>query len=430
MSEEKLFRWGRRILAKDFYASNDTRKTGRNNNDLVMGAPGCNKTGGIVSPTVLETEHSLVVADTKGLLYRRYRRYLRRKGFKVECIDFVNPENSVPYNPFDYIERYEVDGEEHYKETDLNRMISILLPQDMDDSVFWVDSAKLVMISLSAYVIEMLPREEQNFNSVFELYIEMMAELDKCYRERKTPEVKMFESLGFENPDSYAYKTYQLYKRNVGADRTWTCICAFINTTFMYVISREMRHMLCGENSIDLTRLGKERMILFVNTPDLDHSNQKVINLFFTQLFQCLGREADSLKDGRLKIPVRVILDDFAANVKIEEFDKIISVVRSRDIYITIILQSLKQLEIAYKPAEADTIVNNCDQWMYLGGGSTEMIEKLAKKAGCLPETISSLDNDHEWVFVRGMKPELREKEPAYALENRLIESEEEDDAK
>ena len=183
--------------------------------------------------------------------------------------------------------------------------------------------------------------------------------------------------------------------------------------------------MLCHGESVDITRLGKEKMILFVNTPDLDNSNQKVINLFFTQLFQSLGREADKQWCGRLEIPVRVILDDFAANVKIEDFDKIISVVRSRDIYITIILQSLKQLEKAYLHAEADAIMNNCDQWMYLGGGSDEMIEVLAKKAGCLPETISRMDNDHEWVFIRGMKAELKEKEPAYALENRLLGMEE-----
>lgn len=426
MKELNRRTFGNRILGKNFYASNDTRETRRNNNDMVLGSPGCNKTGGIVSPSVLEAEHSMVVCDTKGLMHRKYKKYLEQKGFRVETIDFVRPERSASYNPLDYIERYEYEGEESYKEADVNRMVDVLLPYDKNSDEFWRDSAKLVIISLIAFVLEKLPRNEQNFGSVYELYTEMIDEVERKHEAKQDIDVSFFEGLGAEDGDSYAYKIYRMYKRYVVADRTWVCICAFVNTVFMYTISKETKKMLCNTETLDLADVGREKMIMFVNTPDMDRSNSRIINIFFTQLFQCLKNEADSREDGRLRVPVRVILDDFAANVKIADFDKIISVVRSRDIFITIILQSLKQLEIAYSAAEADTIMNNCDQWVYLGGGSPEMISTLAQKAGCLPETIGNMDYNHEWIFIRGEKPRLIEKEPAYALENRIFNKEEE----
>ena len=68
-----------RILAKDVYIDNNTRVTGNNNNDLIIGPSGAGKTRGYVIPNILQAEGSLVITDTKGNLCRQFQPYLESR---------------------------------------------------------------------------------------------------------------------------------------------------------------------------------------------------------------------------------------------------------------------------------------------------------------------------------------------------------------
>lgn len=71
---------GERIFAPEVTVSNDTRKTGLNNNDLIIGGSGSGKTGGYIYNLLLNPHGSMIVSDTKGLLHRTFSRYLREMG--------------------------------------------------------------------------------------------------------------------------------------------------------------------------------------------------------------------------------------------------------------------------------------------------------------------------------------------------------------
>lgn len=124
---------------------------------------------------------------------------------------------------------------------------------------------------------------------------------------------------------------------------------------------------------IDFRSLGREKTAVFLTISDTDRSMDGLVNLFYTQALQTLCNSADKdYPDHRLPVPVRFILDDFATNVRIPDFDKIISVIRSREIYVSIILQSISQLSALYGSGESTTIINNCDNCLYLGGQDVE----------------------------------------------------------
>lgn len=73
-----------RIINGEFSrVSNDTRLTGRNNNDLVIGPSGAGKTRGYVMPNILQKSESMVIADTKGDLFYRYAPYLCENGYRI-----------------------------------------------------------------------------------------------------------------------------------------------------------------------------------------------------------------------------------------------------------------------------------------------------------------------------------------------------------
>ena len=435
----------KRIFALDRTLSEDTRETGLNNNVLVTGITGCGKTGGYVEPNLLNTGGSIVVADTKGMLYKKYARFMEKRGYRTVCIDFVHPERSAPYNPLDavasvtYMEPmdfrvYDVLTDRHivideddedfigyeaegYRELDLLAIAKLLIPDEVSiKEMFWADAARNVMVSLMAYVIECLPEKQRHLGSVANLYRNMTAEIGANYRKPEWEGVSFFCELEEKNPKSFAVKAYHMYSSSFLTERTWASIQQFVSNALTIFDPRENHRLLC-KKGMNLADLGREKTALFVNISDTDRSMDTIVNLFYTQLFQVLCREADAQEEYCLKVPVHIILDDFAANVYIPDFDKIISVIRSRDISVSVILQSVSQLEAMYEKAKASTIINNCDSMLYMGGQDVDTARFFAEKAGKLPETILKLKRDEAWLFTRGQDPALVKKITPYSME-------------
>lgn len=156
----------------------------------------------------------------------------------------------------------------------------------------------------------------------------------------------------------------------------------------------------------DFRSLGRRKIALFINVSDTDRSNDKLLNLLYSQALHELYDSADCSPDGRLKVPVRFIMDDFAANAVIPDFDKVISVIRSREIYVSLILQSLSQLNSMYGKDRAMTIINNCDSCLYLGGQDVDTARYIAVKASKTANNILTLPIDAALLFIRGQKPQ------------------------
>lgn len=416
MSKKKIEQlYGARILADGYEVSNDAFATRLNGNDLIVGSSGAGKTGSYVTPNLIRAEHSLVVADTKGLLCRKYRQYLEDKGFRVVNIDFVHTERSATYNILDGVEWYKADIKSGqgtlvkkgmYRQKDLKKIGRILIPEETEKNErFWPDAARSVIISLMAYVLEVLDVKERHMGSVMRLYQALTEEVAFNYTDKAWQGVSFFEELDAEDPDSFAVRMYKMYKGNFKAEKCWSSIIQFVANALEPFTYSELRPLYEGRSTLDLADLGREKTVLFVNISDTDRSMDQIINVFYTQLFQALCSEADAQYDGRLKVPVRIILDDFASNVFIPDFDKIISTIRSRQISASIILQSLSQLEGMYDKADADTIINNCDHKMFFGGQEPDTAKYLADMVGCLPESIMNMDFNRVWIIERGSAP-------------------------
>jgi type IV secretion system protein VirD4 len=154
---------------------------------------------------------------------------------------------------------------------------------------------------------------------------------------------------------------------------------------------------------ISFKDLGREKTIVFLNISDSDRTMDRLISIFYTQALQELMLSADKdYENHRLKIPARLILDDFATNFCIPDFDKLISVIRSREIYVSVILQSISQLYGLYGEHDAQTIINNCDNCLYLGGQDVHTAEYIATKVNKTPNTILNMPLGEAWLFTRG----------------------------
>ena len=392
---------GVRILAKGESTSNNTWETRRNNNDLIIGPTGAGKTRYYVKPNLLSASESLIVTDTKGNLRRELTTALEEAGYEVLHLDLTNPKESIGYNPFDYIE-YDEENKV-YSQKDIATFGGILYGQAQDASEpFWDEAAKGMLRSLIACVLETLDKEDHNLHSVHKLF-----ERSTFGGEKRSQYGKLMDELAAENAGSYAAAQY-FRSINEQVERTSNCVRMFVGNKLAALEAKEINELLQREDRIDILRLAQRKTALFVTISDTDRSQDMLANLFYTQAMNVLCRYADKeCEDNCLPVPVRFILDDFATNACIPDFDNLISVIRSRGIAVSIILQSQTQLEKMYGQAAATTILNGCDTVLYLGGQDLATAGYIGTRVNQTDYQVLTMPLSKAWLLKRGEEPKL-----------------------
>ena len=372
-----------RILAEGITASNDTWRTGLNNNTLVIGPSGAGKTRGYVIPNILASEGSIVVTDTKGELYEQLRDQLEQKGFNVSCIDFTDPvASTIGYDPLDHIRV--VDGKA--REQDIISIAASLCPVDNGHEPFWDYIARGLVASLIGYTMAALPEEECNLSSVCRLYDTVV---DGRYD-------KLLEEFREEGPNAFAVRQYAATMAAKEAEKMAASIKSVTGQKLLPYMVSEVDQLFKMGNRIDFRDLRRQKTALFVHVSDVDRSMDRLVALFYEQMLKTLVERSD--QDG---YPVHVILDDFACGCPIQGFDSISSVIRSRGIYVSVIIQSIAQLESLYGN-KAATICDNCDTTLYLGGNDPTTARWIGERANRPPHAILTMPVDDALLIQRG----------------------------
>ena len=418
---------GYRILADGITVSNDTWATGLANHDLIIGPTGGGKTRSYVLPNLLNSKESFVATDTKGSMRRQMGGILERRGFRVLELDFTNLMHSPwGYNPLRFI-RWDGDRQ-CWNEQDIITVAAALVPVTSRTDPFWDLSARNYAEALIGYTLDNLPQEEHTLVSVAKLFAEAeTGVLDELMREYCTI-----------CPDSFAAMRWKSLQGGRKADKTYSSILAILSQKLSNYSFGGVQQLFTNKNQIDFGAISREPTAVFVHVSDNDFSLSNLTSLFYTQALQMLIAEADSLPDNRLQIPVRLYLDDFA-NLIIPDMDKTISVIRSREISVSIVLQSITQLEGLYDHDKAMTIIDNCDHLLYLGGQSVETARFISTKANKPASAILNLPLGKAWLFERGNSPRevkkydltrhpLYRQLPEYAAQRAVPEQEDEEE--
>lgn len=384
-----------RILAKDQMMNNNSEITRLNNNDIIIGPSGAGKTWGYVLPNIMQCNESMIVSDPKGVLRRKVSGVLKKQGYRIVDIDFTSCMTSpYGYNPLDYI-RYDAERD-CYNEQDIMSVAAALVPIECTHEPFWDMAGRMYLESMIGFVLECLPIKEHTLDSV----VKMMSQLNNKSRDF------LFLELSELKPDSFGAIRYNLYKNMTQASRTHSCIMGMLAEKLSPLAFDGARALFHNMKRIQLEELGKRKTAVFLTISDTDRSMDRLANVFYTQAFHVLCESADrDYKEQKLPVPVRLILDDFASNVYIEDFDKVTSMIRSRGIYTSVILQSLSQLESMYGEARAQTILNNCDNCLYLGGQDVKTARYFSTKANKSVNTILNMPLDDAYLFTRGREP-------------------------
>lgn len=379
-----------RILAKGEYRDNNTWVSGINNNDIIIGPSGAGKTRNYVKPNIMQCNESFIVADTKGNLHKQLGSLLDKNGYHIQVVNYKNVKNSMGYNPLDFI-RYDKE-KDTYSEQDIMSISAALVPVEDSKDPFWEHAARAYLTVLIGFTLECYEKKDHNLETIRTLFTHLIAGSFK----------DMIIEFGNNNPNSFAYRQYFLFCGNEKAEKMHTSIIGILGEKINTLTFSELIPFYTTSNRVSFDKISKEKTAIFLIMDDTDRSMDRLATLFYTQALQQLVGIADNTRKGRLEVPVRIILDDFATNAIIEDFDNLISVIRSREIYVSIILQSITQLYGIYGVNKGKTIINNCDNCLYLGGQDVDTADFIATKANRPLNEILEMPLNEAYLFTRG----------------------------
>ncbi len=394
---------GTLILGENRYYSRDCYKTQLNNNVLVVGTSGCGKTRSIVMPNLMQATGSYVVSDPKGNLYKKFGPYLKSKGYEVITMDFIHPGTSNRYNPMEYCRNT----------TDILKVANVIVHQDDKEASktdpYWDESTQMCLLAILGYIFETddLPKKEKTLSTLRKLVVVANREEatgrsvrgKSCLQEIMENHKKHMQSMGKE---SWAYERFQEY--NTAPDKTLLTTNSTTLAKLVTFATEEVQRMLSA-NDIDFATIGQKPTALFVQVSDTDRSMDLLVNLFYTQLMNELCTFADDhCENSCLPVPVQFILDDFATNARIDNFENMIANIRSRGISAMLMVQSEAQLQAGYG-TNAQTIIDNCNTYVYMGGSDPGQAKAVSLRANKTANSILNMPLSTSWIFRRGEKP-------------------------
>ena len=401
----------------------------RNLNVVVIGGSGSGKTRSYVYENLLNANTSFVVLDPKGEIVRMTGSFLEEEGYDVRVLDLIHMEKSHCFNP--YVNLRNVDDIQRLA-TSIMESASAQGTQGTDP--FWNDSASIILKALICYQHYVCPIEEQNFDTLMEmLRSAQVREEDESYQ---SPLDILFERLREKDPDHIAVKFYDDFKIAAGKTAKSILITLLSKLEKFNIPSLAQLTMT---DEMDLRSLGQKKTVIFAVVPDSDTSFNFLVSILYEQAFQILYEQADTSPTGRLPVHVHFLMDEFA-NVAIpKDFEKKLATMRSREISVSIILQSLSQLKALYEK-QWEGLIANCDSMLYLGGNDQFTHEYISKSLGketidtntygkssgrsgsystnyqstgrelMTPDEVRKLDNSKAILFIRGEDPVIDRK--------------------
>lgn len=386
---------------------------------LVIGTTGSGKTSTFVSPCIqilsrLKNHPSLFISDPKGELYATHSQVLKDQGYEVKVLDLRNPYGSVRWNPLersyllyqraihlsDEAEEdqekgcYLFDGKEYWSKEerdsavqvkkqelldsvyeDLNDICTVLCPITNRQEPMWESGAKNFILSIALAMLEDsadprlgMTKEKYNFYSMMKVATTTdndCQDLIEYFRHRSP--LSKAVSLSRQVMDTSdktrgSYLSSAFDKISMFADQS---LCA-----------------LTSENEIEFGSMGKKPIALFLQIPDEKETRHTLASMVILQAYKELVHEANQSPNLTLARPVYFLLDEFGNLPKIHKLEQMITVGRSRNIWLNLIVQSYSQLAKTYDEKSADIIQSNCNIQVFIGTTDLKTIEDFSKRCG------------------------------------------------
>ena len=359
------------ILTKTEFLTMNTRPknpaNARNLNACIIGSSGSGKTRFWLTPQLLQAHSSYVCVDPKGGVLSQVGAFLQRRGYQVKVFNSIDFSKSMHYNPLSYI----------HNEADILKFVDTLIAntkgEGKEGDPFWTKAETLLYCALIAYIIFEAPAEDRNINTLVDMISGMdVKEDDESYMNAVD---YMFKGLEKRKPDCFAVKQYKKYK--LASGKTAKSILISCGSRLAPFDIPQLREIM-SYDELELDRIGDRKTAVFFTISDTTPTYNFIVALAFSQMFNLLCERADNVHGGRLPHHVRVLWDEAANTGQVPNLEKLVAVIRSREISLCLLYQQLAQCKAIYDK-NAETILGNMDSVLFLGGRESSTIKEISE---------------------------------------------------
>ena len=359
------------ILTKTEFLTMNTRPknpaNARNLNACIIGSSGSGKTRFWLTPQLLQTHSSYVCVDPKGGVLSQVGAFLQRRGYQVKVFNSIDFSKSMHYNPLSYI----------HNEADILKFVDTLIAntkgEGKEGDPFWTKAETLLYCALIAYIIFEAPAEDRNINTLVDMISGMdVKEDDESYMNAVD---YMFKGLEKRKPDCFAVKQYKKYK--LASGKTAKSILISCGSRLAPFDIPQLREIM-SYDELELDRIGDRKTAVFFTISDTTPTYNFIVALAFSQMFNLLCERADNVHGGRLPHHVRVLWDEAANTGQVPSLEKLVAVIRSREVSLCLFYQQYAQCKAIYKD-NAETILGNMDSVIFLGGRESSTIKEISE---------------------------------------------------
>ena len=359
------------ILTKTEFLTMNTRPknpaNARNLNACIIGSSGSGKTRFWLTPQLLQAHSSYVCVDPKGGVLSQVGAFLQRRGYQVKVFNSIDFSKSMHYNPLSYI----------HNEADILKFVDTLIAntkgEGKEGDPFWTKAETLLYCALIAYIIFEAPAEDRNINTLVDMISGMdVKEDDESYMNAVD---YMFKGLEKRKPDCFAVKQYKKYK--LASGKTAKSILISCGSRLAPFDIPQLREIM-SYDELELDRIGDRKTAVFFTISDTTPTYNFIVALAFSQMFNLLCERADNVHGGRLPHHVRVLWDEAANTGQVPSLEKLVAVIRSREVSLCLFYQQYAQCKTIYKD-NAETILGNMDSVIFLGGRESSTIKEISE---------------------------------------------------
>lgn len=339
-----------------------------NLNEIVIGGSGARKTYSKIKPDIMQMIGSYVVTDPKGELYRDCAKFLKQNGYKIRVLNLIDINLSNSYNPFEYMS----------DEQDVLNIADLFMKNTAGDGEkedFWSGAAQDMLVAIMVYLWK-TDYELKTFGRVIRLVnsvrykdgkIDELCELARCLKNHS-----------IEHPNDVASVNWGSIQGT--PQETLGSICKVLSTRLRLWAVEDIDE-LTATDEMDFDSIGKEKTAIFIMIMVPTNPYKAISNIFFSQLFSRLMLIANRDYNGRLPYLVSCEIDEFKNIGKIPHLEDTLSVVRSHNIRICIVLQGISQLKAMYEKIW-EAVIGQCSIFTFLGTNDQDSNEYVSKKLG------------------------------------------------
>lgn len=391
----------------------------KNAHTMIIGTTGSGKTTTFINPVVQilsqsAAKPSMLISDPKGELYSLHAKSLEEKGYTVKVLDLRNPFHSVRWNPLERPYRmyqrmlhledevtadeengcYVWNGNSYFKTDelhaalqvekqhlydevyeDLHDMITVLCPITNKNEPIWESGAKNFILAIAIAMLEDsanpelgMTQNKFNFYNLTKIATNTENDCDDL--------MKYFQERG---PLS---KSLQLSKQVLdSADKTRG---SYLSTMFdkLNLFSDLSLCGLTSENEIIFADMAEKPIALFLQVPDEKETRHILAAMVMLQAYKELVAKANTYPDLSLPRAVYFLMDEFGNMPPVHKMEQMITVGRSRNIWLCLVIQSYAQLAKVYDDKVAEIIKSNCNIQAFIGTSDQKTIEEFSKRCG------------------------------------------------